>query len=131
MGAALGHRAAGAPRRVLVVDDDDDIRAFVSLALEVRGYAVEVAANGLEALDVLARRSADVILLDMMMPVMDGWRFCEEKQRRPELDKIPLAVMSAAANLRRGLGPCTPQAVLPKPFLLDDLLRSIDTALAA
>jgi len=116
---------------VLVVDDDDDIRAFVSLALEVRGYAVEVAANGLEALDVLARRSADVILLDMMMPVMDGWRFCEEKRRRPELDKIPLAVMSAAANLRRGLGPCTPQAVLPKPFLLDDLLRSIDTALAA
>ena len=107
------------------------IRAFVALALEVSGYAVEMATNGREALEVLARRSADVILLDLMMPVMDGWQFCEEKRRRPELDMIPLAVMSAARNLREGLGPCAPRGVLPKPFMLDDLLRTIGAMLAA
>ncbi len=116
---------------ILVVDDDADIRLLLRIELTAEHHQIVEAADGAQALTAMAAEAPDLVLLDMMMPVMDGWRFCEEKRRRPELDKIPLAVMSAAANLRRGLGPCTPQAVLPKPFLLDDLLRSIDTALAA
>ena len=131
MGTDLGGRAAGGPHRVLVVDDDEDIRAFVALALELGGYAVEEAANGREALDALARGPADAILLDLNMPVMDGWRFCEEKARRPELAAIPLAVMSAADRLRLGLGACAPRALLAKPFALPDLLRTVGEVLAA
>ncbi len=127
--APVGARAAGA-RRILVVDDDEDILDLVALALEIHGYAVETAAHGQAALERLAEAPADLILLDLNMPVMDGRRFCEEKRRRPELDAIPLALMSAADNLGERTRPCTPNALLPKPFVVDDLLRIVATALA-
>jgi CheY-like chemotaxis protein len=131
MGAAsVDARAAGA-RRILVVDDDEDILDLVALALELHGYAVETAEHGQVALERLARTPADLILLDLNMPVMDGRRFCEEKRRRPELDSIPLALMSAADNLGERIRPCTPNAILPKPFVVDDLLRTVATTLAA
>ena len=117
--------------RILVVDDEADILEFVSLALELGGYAVATAENGREALDALALRPADLILLDLNMPVMDGRRFCEEKRRRPDLDPIPLALMSAAENLRERAAPCTPVVELPKPFTLDELLEGVAAALAA
>ena len=128
----IGHdEQLGDSRHILVVDDEDDILEFVSLVLELGGYAVATARNGQEALDALARRPADLILLDLNMPVMDGRRFCEEKRRRPDLDPIPLALMSAAENLRERAAPCTPVVELPKPFTLDELLKGVAAALAA
>ena len=100
-------------------------------SLELGGYAVATARNGQEALPALARQSADLILLDLNMPVMDGHRFCEEKRRRPELDPIPLALMSAAENLGGRTTPCTPVVELSKPFTLDALLHGVAAALAA
>jgi len=115
----------------LVVDDEADILEFVSLALELSGYTVATARNGQEALQALAQQSADLILLDLNMPVMDGHRFCEEKRRHPELDPIPLALMSAAENLGGRATPCTPVVKLSKPFTLDALLHGVAAALAA
>ena len=131
MGAAPVDARAADARRILVVDDDEDILDLVALALEIHGYAVETAAHGQAALERLAEAPADLILLDLNMPVMDGRRFCEEKRRRPELDSIPLALMSAAENLGERSRPCMPSAVLPKPFVVDDLLRTVATVLAA
>ena len=73
--------------RVLVVDDEADIRATVSAMLEIEGYDVDEAANGADALH--ARRGArrpDLILLDMRMPVLDGWGFASELRRRGPSD---------------------------------------------
>ena len=73
-------------RSVLVVEDDIDIREALTGLLSEEGYAVSACANGLEALKHLrAGRHADVILLDLMMPVMDGWQFRVLQKRDPEL----------------------------------------------
>jgi CheY-like chemotaxis protein len=89
-------------KRVLVVDDDADIRETVSLILEDEGWEVSSAADGAAALALL-RGSAtrpNVILLDLMMPVMNGWQFREEQLKDPQLAQIPLVVLSANSAVR-------------------------------
>ena len=81
---------------VLIVEDDADTRDMIGRFLELEGYAVETAANGRQALDRLdAGASACVILLDLMMPVMDGWEFRRIQVGHSVLSKIPVIVLSA------------------------------------
>ncbi|MGZ8512376.1 MAG: response regulator transcription factor, partial [Candidatus Limnocylindria bacterium] len=80
--------------RVLVVDDEPQIRATVAEMLEIEGYSVEEAANGADALRAIERQAPDLILLDMRMPVLDGWAFAAELNRRQV--EIPIVVMTAA-----------------------------------
>jgi CheY-like chemotaxis protein len=83
-------------KSVLVVEDDIDIRETLAGLLADEGYSVNACANGLEALTYLrAGRRADVILLDLMMPVMDGWQFRVLQKRDPELASIPVLALSA------------------------------------
>ena len=86
-------------RGVMVVDDDPDIRAFVSELLADEGYEVRAATNGRDALAVLTNWHPDVILLDLMMPEMDGWDFLAAQQGNLALVSIPVIVMSASYNL--------------------------------
>ena len=114
--------------RVLVVDDDTYIRDVVAQLLASEGYAVEEAANGVEALRIVsdATRRPDLILLDLMMPVMDGWEFARRLQeQRPRLD-IPIIVLSAARLPSDRLGVTGAEAVLAKPFDLDELLEHVE-----
>jgi CheY-like chemotaxis protein len=114
--------------RVLVVDDDSYIRDVVSQLLASEGYAVEEAANGAEALHIVsdAARRPDLILLDLMMPVMDGWEFARRLQEyRPRLD-IPIIVLSAARLPADRLRVSGAEAVLAKPFDLDELLEHVE-----
>lgn len=84
---------------VLVVDDDDDIREALRDLLETEGYRVVCADNGREALDALRGGVHPcIILLDLMMPVMDGWQFRTEQKRDPKLAKIPVVAITAAAD---------------------------------
>src|SRR5258705_13467488 len=69
-------------RLILVVDDDPDILQTLALCLSTEGYGVLMASNGQEALDVLRQQKPACILLDLMMPVMDGWQFVTEMERR-------------------------------------------------
>ncbi len=86
---------------VLVVEDEPDIRDLMVAILESEGYTVRAAADGAEALAQLQLGNPPcVILLDLMMPVMDGWTFCREKQKFPELAAIPVVVVSAVSNIR-------------------------------
>ena len=112
---------------VLVDEDDPDIREAVQQLLEAEGYPVEVAANGAEALDRLHRGTRPgLILLDLMMPVMDGWQFCREREKEPDLASIPLVVLSAVSR-RDPRNACT-RAVdyLGKPLDIDALLSTIE-----
>ena len=81
---------------ILVVDDDDDSRDVIGTILEVEGYDVAKRANGAEALDYLLHAPAppSCILLDLKMPVMDGWTFLRERKRNPDLESIPVVVLS-------------------------------------
>jgi len=112
-------------RRVLIVEDDTDTREMLGRFLELEGFQVEKAANGQEALDTLRGGGrASVIVLDLMMPVMDGWQFRAQQQRDPQLSRIPVVVVTAAGP-RNGVPQIEADAWLPKPIDLDDLLATI------
>jgi CheY-like chemotaxis protein len=86
-------------RRVLVVDDHEDVREALCIALQNEGYIAVGVSNGREALDYLsASPHVCLILLDLMMPVMDGWEFRMRQQIDPTLAGIPVIVISAAAG---------------------------------
>ncbi len=81
-------------RSVLVVDDDPEMRETMRLFLEASGFDVTATSNGREALDSIARRRPCVILLDLMMPVMDGWAFLTALDRDESLAAIPIVIVS-------------------------------------
>ena len=122
---------AGAPK-ILVVDDDEDIRDSIQQALEDNGYRVVTARNGFEALNLLrAGERPSVILLDVMMPVMDGATFREEQRRDPELGAIPVVAFSAYADLSDAVGRLNAEAHLTKPVRSDVLLDTLGRCAAA
>jgi CheY-like chemotaxis protein len=112
---------------VLVVDDDLDMRRSLVDALAQSGYRTTGAANGEEALAALAVPPLpDVILLDLLMPVMNGWQFCQAKMKNATAARIPVIVMSAAVSK----DPASPYYIqvddfLPKPVELDELLAKL------
>jgi DNA-binding response OmpR family regulator len=108
--------------RVLVVDDDLRIRRFVTQLLAEAGLVVEGAANGAEALIALAATPPDVMVLDLQMPVMDGWEFM--RQIRASGDETPVLLLSAygAQRARKELGA---NDALSKPFDIDELLEHV------
>ena len=113
-----------ADRLVLVVDDDPDILQTLALCLSTEGYRVLMASNGKEALDVLGREKPACILLDLMMPVMDGWQFVAELDTRG-WRKAPLLILSADRAVQGHATRLHADAFLAKPFDLDDLLGKV------
>jgi CheY-like chemotaxis protein len=126
----LGTRAVGGPQptpagcEVLVVDDDPSILATVSDILQDEGIAVTTATNGQEALRILEQVKPWVVLLDMRMPIMDGWGFARAARERGE--EVPILVMTAAQDARRWAAEIQANGFLSKPFDLGDLLDSVE-----
>jgi DNA-binding response OmpR family regulator len=112
-----------AGKRVLVVDDDPDIRELLFTALEDEGFEVVPAGNGQEALAIIENFRPDVIILDLMMPVMDGWQFAAELRKRDE--DIPIVLLSAARDLRTHAKTLFAADIIEKPFDLAELLPKI------
>jgi two-component system, chemotaxis family, chemotaxis protein CheY len=113
-------------RRVLVVEDDEIIREMLELALINAGYNVATAEHGRRALDLLPASRPDVIVLDLRMPVMDGYQFRAEQRRRGGYVDRPVVVLSASRDTE-GVGEqLAAAAVVAKPFDLGELLATID-----
>ncbi len=108
-------------RPILVVDDDEIILSTLALCLEDEGYAVVAASNGKEALQRVEREHPRLILLDMKMPVMDGWAFAAAYRERPG-PHAPIIVMTAAQDARSRPAEIAADGCLAKPFDLDRLL---------
>ncbi len=113
---------------VLVVEDDSDIREIIVKLLQDRGYRVTAVKEGSEALRWLRKeeRKPCLILLDLMMPVMDGPSFRLEQRRDPTLAHIPIVVLSAYADLHETIADMAASAVFMKPIDLTALLRVVD-----
>jgi CheY-like chemotaxis protein len=112
-------------RSLLLVDDDEDLRTVLQQLLSDEGFHVHTARDGLEALTVLREiEPPGLILLDLMMPVMNGWRFREEQTRDRRLAGIPVIAMSALAEVSAPPNP-RPLAFVSKPFNVDKLLARI------
>lgn len=115
------------PTRVLIVEDDDDIRETLIEVLEDNGFEPSAAANGAEALLLLRGSDSkpDVILLDMMMPVLDGWGFRSAQLADPALSEIPVIVLTAHASIEETARTLGATGFLRKPVRLDPLLDAI------
>lgn len=107
---------------VLVVEDEEDLRELMREALELNGYSVVTAREGSDALDKLTQiNDLCLILLDLLMPGMNGWDLFERVRARPELASVPIIIHSSAT----GQAPRGATRVLQKPLMLDRLLSTV------
>jgi CheY-like chemotaxis protein len=104
---------------ILVVDDDPDLREFLQLTLRSMGFEVTSAANGQEALADIEGHDPDLILLDMKMPVMNGWEFCRALEDRDS--RTPIVVLTAAPDPAGRAAEVHAEGWLGKPFDYADL----------
>lgn len=124
---------SGVGPTVLIVDDDPEILECCALVLEGEGYQVATAVNGRKALGLIegGLRPA-CTLLDLMMPVMDGWQFCDAVRAMPASAAMPIVIVSAdnkaAEKLKRTVGVV---GTLAKPFDLSELLNVVARVVAS
>src|SRR6266498_1416081 len=118
---------AGSRRVVLVVEDDPDALEAITAILEDAGYEALRAANGSEALRQLADHQGrcDLILLDLLMPVMNGWDFRRKQKDTPAFADIPVLLMSAGAHMATVSGELNAAGAVTKPVEMTDLLAVV------
>jgi CheY-like chemotaxis protein len=109
---------------VLVVDDDVDMLEVIELVLHEAGYTTRTALNGQQALDAVSNGMPALIVLDMLMPVMNGWQFAREFRTRYGRE-VPIVVATAAEHVNSRGDAIDASDVLPKPFEVSDLLRLV------
>jgi len=112
---------------VIVVDDEPSIREICADVLSSEGYQVSTAKNGREAVEMVAHEPVDLVLMDIMMPVMDGLSACKAIKADERSRDVPVVIMSAAHNLRERVAEVQgiAAAVVPKPFDFDQLLETV------
>ncbi len=115
-------------KTVLVVDDEPDIRLILQARLEAAGYRVETAGNGLEALNRIRTQPPDLVILDLMLPGMDGFAVCAMLKRDQRFSHIPIVILSARSQVQdkktgASLGA---DAYITKPFQPQELLSTIE-----
>jgi DNA-binding response OmpR family regulator len=117
--------------KILIVDDEPDILLMLRINLEAEGYETALAADGETALRRIDDECPDALLLDVMMPVMDGWSVLESLSTRPESPRvIVLPAQTASRDIRRALDLGAAE-YLTKPFEPESLLATIERVLVA
>lgn len=120
----------GAARpRVLVIDDDDDVCEILREALTEDGYAVATVPHGAAALELIHHHQPAVILLDLRMPIMDGWSFAEQYKRRAS-PPASLILVSAIKDIEESAKRVGAAAWIRKPFELDEVSAQIERCLS-
>jgi two-component system OmpR family response regulator len=110
---------------VLVVDDDPAIRGLVGDALRDEGFSVDLAAHGREALEAMRARRPATVVLDLMMPIMDGFSFMEACHSEQLCDNVPIVVITAVHDALQRIHEVPVHACIAKPFDLAELVRTV------
>ncbi|HEY2941313.1 MAG TPA: response regulator [Vicinamibacteria bacterium] len=115
-------------KKIMIVDDEQDILQFLDLVLREHGYEVIKASSGQEALTLAATGKPDLVLLDVMMPEMDGWEVLKLLRVDPETERIPVAMLSARTEAKDRVQGLQEGAIdyICKPFSLPELLEKIE-----
>ena len=116
---------------VLVVEDDSELRDMVCLMLKYKGFEVKGAEDGIDGLDVLSSWHPDLIVLDVMMPRMDGLTMCRQVRQVPETADLPIIMISGRTQgqvVKEGLAAGANKYML-KPMSLDALMQNIQELL--
>ena len=114
-------------KKILLVEDDTSIRELLEEILESEGYLVYSSVNGLEGIKALETYSPDLILMDVMMPIMDGYAFKKELLMNPKWNLIPVLAMSAQFQGKEKLADYGITNFINKPLELDHLLETVKT----
>lgn len=120
------------PNTILVVDDEDDVINLVSFNLRAAGFQVRVARDGVEAIELARRERPDLIILDLMLPEMDGISVCEVLRKQPASANTPVIMLTAWATDRARLVGLQAGAndYITKPFSPRELVRRVQSLLA-
>ena len=117
-------------KKVLIVEDDEDLHVLYGLYLRGQSYQILQAYNGREALEIVQREKPDLIILDMIMPVMDGEEFIQKLRFEKKETGIPVIIASVNDKIPPALIEKTKvRSVLKKPFAIETLLGEIERAL--
>lgn len=119
------------PIKIVIVDDDQDIRLLLDFNLSGEGYEVLEAANGAEALDIIKTNEIALVVTDLSMPVMDGYELIKNLKDNPETSKIPVLLLTGREEERVSTEGMTnpPDDFIPKPFVKADLLEKVEKLL--
>ncbi len=112
-------------KKILVVEDDVSIRELLVDVLESEGYQVMAGANGFEGIKILETVTPDLILMDTLMPIMDGYAFRREQMKNPSWNTIPVLMMSAQDQAKEKLENHGIKNFINKPLELDNLLETV------
>jgi DNA-binding response OmpR family regulator len=115
------------PKKILIVDDEPSIIVPVQFLMEQNGYEVMVAFSGEEAMEIIAETKVDLILLDIMLPVIDGFEVCQRVRENPQWNKIIIILLTALgsdANVEKGLA-LGADAYITKPFSNVDIVEKV------
>ncbi len=117
--------------RVLIADDEQDIKDIIQMYLESQGYEIETAYDGLDAVDRVQSWNPDVVLLDIMMPLMDGISVCRKIKSDPATKDIAVIMISAASKREKEgeAYQAGADAYVLKPFEPADLVKKIEQSL--
>jgi urea transport system substrate-binding protein len=116
-------------KNVLVVDDDEDLRERIADTLQSHGLSVTQASNGQEALEIVDQMMPALIILDMNMPVMDGWEFAKQFYRRQQI--APVIVLTAEKRVNQSAADIGAKYALGKPIDTNRLLAMVDSLTSA
>lgn len=120
-------RTEGGSRRILVVDDEKDIRNVFSKILSILGYEVVVASSGTEGLNLFLRSPFDLVLTEFQMPEMDGWNLAFHiKERAPNTPVVMITCQEKEGVMEKIKGSCV-DFVMFKPSRLEDILKTVQT----
>jgi len=121
------------PKKILIVDDEPSIIVPVQFLMEQNGYDVIVAFSGEEAMEIIAEKKVDLILLDIMLPVIDGFEVCQRVRENPQWNKIKIILLTALgsdANVEKGLA-LGADAYITKPFSNIEIVDKVKELMAS
>lgn len=113
------------PEKILIIDDEKMIRLTTAILLKQHGIVVVEARTGLDGIELAKSEKPDLILLDIMMPGMDGWEVCDHLAANPATSTIPIVIFTAgdiAESEQKGLEKLV-KGVIRKPFYIEQLLK--------
>jgi len=116
-------------RKILIVDDDPDIRLFLEFGLKKAGFEILQAANGAKALDILKKCIPDLIVTDAMMPVLDGYGLIRAVKKETAWSRIPLIMLTGQDSEKTTEGTIQPDVYMKKPFATPAILAKIEELL--
>jgi len=117
--------------KILVAEDEKDIRELIAFTLRYAGFDVEVAVNGIEALEKIGQEKPDLVILDVRMPRMTGYEVCRRLKEDPQTRDIPVVFLSAKGQdmeVQEGYASGAEEYII-KPFVPDDLVAQVQRIL--